>query len=176
MAKSHQSRLTVSLAGTELPELSLGAPAPIISLEKLIEPGERFFTLHFILRNEGVEVLEAISHMYFLTGQHDCPLVPVTSKNTAYKSANVYISPIEYLHQMDASRDDRERLELHDQFRLPNTLSPIPPGAVELFNVYLDNGPAPSQEAFVRGNQKFALSICTQRRPYYFPFEIQKKR
>ena len=126
--------------------------------------------LPLAIRNQGIKTTEAISHLYIFTELEAPSLIP-SGGIIATKVASAKTLPIEVLRRLvafDASEIDRSKLGLPEQYRIPESLPPIPPGGVEILSLkFKRNRHGGSETA------KFSLRLQTVVGPFDFPFHLQ---
>lgn len=173
------SRLSVSLLGVQIPEISLGMVIPEIGIEMPESAFRNYFGFH--VRNEGHDVSEAVSHVYLFI-EDDSPfipmrLVPVTitstrtlggsSPFTRSEETSRVTEEYEDLEALRPSEADKAKLGLPRQFSLQQSLPPIPPGAVELLKCGF-------KKLQTRGtfSTKFCLRLHTRASSLDLPFQL----
>ena len=162
--QSIEYKLRLSISGIDLREISFGLPVP--SVEVFIV---REMTLQVAIRNEGIATTEAIAHVY-LFAEQESPLVPGTAPPGIEVEPWDGITRNEVLRPLlpfKASDEDKSKLGLTEQYRLPDMLHPIPPGGVELLVLKF------KRSDFYRSPAKFSLRLLTAVGPLDFPFQLE---
>jgi len=163
-------RLVISLLGVELPELSTGAPPPSFSAVATHLSREASLdesaagSLGFDIRNEGPDVSDTISHIYLFTEEHVIVILKrshIAPKELARVAGNE-------LGQMRASDIDKALLSLPVQYRIPQILPQIPPGAIERLACFYHDLDTDTD----RTSARFCLRLHTKNGPLNFPFSL----
>jgi hypothetical protein len=144
----------------ELPELSKGVFPPSFSFVSTLLTKETSRTesaeglLGFDVRNEGPEVSDPISHIYPFAEQH----------------VSVSLKPVQLadkeLGEMQATDADKALLRLPVHYRIPRSLSAIPPGAIERLSCFY------REIDSVMESVKFCLRLHTKDSMLNFPFRL----
>ena len=117
--RSRPGALELSLRGLPIP-----APAPEPMTELAFRANASPFLTTFALRNASGLTTESISHVYFFT-EPDAAMVPCLGSKGRRADRPIY----------EASAPDARGLAV--QYRLPISLPPLPPGAVERVPIQL---------------------------------------
>lgn len=169
--RSHEEEgfytLGVSLGGFTLSEDANFQNVPTYTFRlKQKEIGQ----LTFDIRNDGPDTSDAISHIYLLT-EEGCPAKLAQSETYLTTTSGFgpgFGLPVSFSPALKTSDMDKKSLGLSTQYRVPGSLTFIPPGAVESLVVRLGLDRPVTQP----NTSKFSLRLHTYKGSLDFKFKL----
>lgn len=149
-------RFLISLFGTEIPEAHFSCEIPVFNEFSVKNLEKKFLDLPFFIRNDSPEITAPIKHIYLITSDNS-DIYPLFTYLTGEEE-----NPENYRIKGAIFESQEGPIK---QYPLNVTISPLPSGAIENFDLYLNFTKEVEESLLIR--------LHTSYRSYDFPFKIK---